>query len=252
MFDCSDVAATLAAQSSDPRVTDDALRCIPGPAGAGTVLLVGVVHDHPASIGRVTGILEALSPDLLALELPPLAVPLFRLYARAAETPPRLGGEMSAAVQAAGDVETVGIDGPNRPYLRRLARLLVDGDPTAKLVRAVVEDVIQSTAHAVACRIGAVLGAVTPLRLRLYSHIEYDTTVIDSPAEQATQEKAYLSQQRAFLRAVTTPESIRTIDRAREESMIALLRKRRSDGDVIAVVGMEHLDALERGLATSA
>lgn len=58
MFDCADVTAAVNAHPRDPRLTGDALRCLPGDEGVGTVLLVGVLHDHPASTVRVARVLE--------------------------------------------------------------------------------------------------------------------------------------------------------------------------------------------------
>lgn len=250
MFDCSDVTAAVEACPSDPRVTADPLRCIPGEPGTGSVLLVGVVHDHPASVFRVAWILETVTPDFLAVELPPLAVPLFQMYARDVYTPPRLGGEMSMAIQAAGEVDTIGIDGPNRRYLRMLLKKLVDGRIPRTLISPVLKDIVTSSAHTLAIRLGAVVGAITPLRLRLYTHIRYDSTLLDSPSTQAAHESTYLSQQRTFLKAIEIPESVYVIDRTREESMVAQIRELQQDGDVIAIVGMEHLEPMEQLLLT--
>jgi hypothetical protein len=97
-----------------------------GTGDAGAVVLVGVVHDHPASVARVHRVVEATQPDVLALELPPLAVPLYEAHAAEGETPPALGGEFSAAVQAASTDDVVGIVRPSvgftRTFLRRLSR----------------------------------------------------------------------------------------------------------------------------------
>lgn len=248
MFDCDDVPTMAADSQTDPRLDEQYVRCVPGTDGTGTTLLVGVVHDHPASVFRVVRLIGLVSPETLALELPPLAMSLFRLYARDQFTPPRLGGEMSAAIQAGGDVRTGGIDAPNRTYLR----LLIEGplaDPASPGdLRAVARDLVSGFAHAAACRVGALVGAVTPLRLRLYSHIEYDCSLLDSPSVQATHEASHLSQRQFFLRAIETPSAIERIDATREEGMIERLRELRLGGDVVAVVGMEHLDDVASGL----
>lgn len=251
MFDCTDVTAAVGSHLGDPRITGEALRCIPSGNGAGAALLVGVVHDHPASTYRVARILETVTPDVLALELPPLALPLFRMYARDVYTPPRLGGEMSMALQAAGDVESVGIDGPNRTYLRMLVGNLADQDISGRAIPSVLKDIVTSSAQALTCRLGALVGTVTPLRLRVYSHIEYDCTLLDSPTTQEAHEREYLSQQRAFLKAVKIPQSIQVIDRTREESMAAQLQELRMHGDVTAIIGMEHLDTVEQLISRS-
>ena len=67
-------AAPLVDRIDDPRVTDR--WCRRGPAT--NVTLLGVVHDHPASVARARIVAEAMGPDVLALELPAAAVPLYR------------------------------------------------------------------------------------------------------------------------------------------------------------------------------
>ncbi|PSQ01139.1 hypothetical protein BRC94_04635 [Halobacteriales archaeon QS_5_70_17] len=67
---------------NEPCVNDEYVRRVPpGASGTGTVV-VGVVHDHPASVRRVKALAAATDPDVLALELPPLAVPLLRRRVR--------------------------------------------------------------------------------------------------------------------------------------------------------------------------
>ncbi len=199
---------------------------------------------------RVVHTLETLSPDAVAVELPPLAMPLFRAYASAPDTPPRLGGEMSAALQTAAG-RTVGIDAPNGAAFRALARALRAERPPLDTVRGVLRDAASGLAHAAVCRLGAVVAAHTPFKPRLYEHIVYDVTVLDSPTEQAAHESEHVSHQRAFLRAIETPATIRLVDEAREAGMVERLRELRADGDVVAVVGVEHLDALAAGLDRS-
>ncbi len=104
----------------DPRLDPNYVRTVSSGSDA-PVTLVGVVHDHPASVARVRSTVETTEHATLALELPPLALPLFEEYADDARTPPAFGGEMSAAIQAS-DARAVGIDGPSRRFLRTLAR----------------------------------------------------------------------------------------------------------------------------------
>ncbi len=248
MFDCADVPTTQADSLGDPRLDERHVRCLPGHHGVGTTLLVGVVHDHPASVFRAVRLIEAVAPETLALELPPLAVALFKLYGRDRFVPPRLGGEMSAAIQAAGDASTVGIDAPNATYLRLLVTGLLTDPPPPSVVGAVTRDLLSGLSHAVACRLGAYVGAVTPVRPQLYSHIEYDCSLLDTPSTQASHEASHLSQRQFFLRAIETPPAIERIDTAREASMVERLRDLRAAGDVVAVVGTEHLDAVASGL----
>lgn len=248
MFDCSEIASEVGDPPIDPRIDEQFLRCVPETDGLGAVLLIGVVHDHPASVFRVAHLLETFTPEVLAVELPPLAMPLFRMYAEDQYTPPRLGGEMSMAIQAAGDVRTVGIDAPNPAYLQLLIRGLLTDRLPLNVTWSILKDLTNGFAHALACRLGALIGAITPLRLRLYSHIEHDCSLLDSPAVQAEHESSYVSQRQAFLRAIETPPAIGRIDEVREAGMMARLQDLRTAGDVIAVVGIEHLDALETQL----
>lgn len=214
----------------------------------GAVLLVGVVHDHPASRRRVVNILEKIRPDVLALELPPLAVPLFELYANESGFPPRLGGEMSTAIQAVDSVQIVGIDAPNRLYLQALLRGYLQGGYPKSTPWAVLKDLGVSFAHAVACRIGAVVGGRTGTRPRVYSPIKHAIQA-DAPAsEQAEHEARHVMKQQSFLRAIEIPGARRVIDEAREEAMATRLHTLRSTGDVVAIVGMEHLDTLDERL----
>lgn len=249
MFECADVPTTQADSRVDPRLDERYVRCLPGHDGVGTTLLVGVVHDHPASVFRAVRLIEVVTPETLALELPPLAMALFRLYGRDRFVPPRLGGEMSAAIQAAGDASTVGIDAPNATYLRLLVTGVITDPPSLNVLGAVMRDLLSGSAHAAVCRLGAHVGAVTPIRPQLYSHLEYDCSFLDAPSTQATHEASHVSQRRFFLQAIETPPAIERIDAAREASMVERLRELRTAGDVVAVIGTEHLDAIEAGLS---
>lgn len=248
MFDCLEITAAIESPPVDPRLNEQFLRCIPETDELGTILLIGVVHDHPASVFRVAHLLESFTPDVLALELPPLAMPLFRMYAESRFTPPKLGGEMSMAIQAAGDVRTSGIDAPNRVQLRLIAEELLTGRVPLNVTRSILKDLTNGFAHALACRLGALIGSITPLRLRIYSHIEYDCSLLDSPAVQAEHESSHVSQRQAFLRAIETPVDIRRIDEIREAGMVTRLQELRAEGGVVAIIGIEHLETLETRL----
>lgn len=250
MFECTEITAAIEADRADPRVRDDYVRCLPGDGTRGSVLLLGVVHDHPASVYRVAHLLTSIEADVLALELPPLAIPLFRLYADVDRRPPRLGGEMSAAIQANDPPRVSGIDAPNREYLRGLARRILAEDHPVPVVRSVLSDLVSGVAHAVACRLGAVVGEFTPLRPVVYAPITYDCSVYDTPADQAAHEAAHLAQRQSFLGAIVTPAKTRLVDTVREDAMAARIDGLRTAGDVVAVVGMEHLDPLASRLAT--
>ncbi|MGM0718700.1 MAG: hypothetical protein ACQET5_16365 [Halobacteriota archaeon] len=251
MSDCSDAGCADEDEAEDPRLEQYVRRHSTGD-GRGDVLLIGVAHDHPASVARVAHILDAVDPDVLALELPSLAIPLFRLYAVDEYVPPRLGGEMSTAIQTAGDVRIAGIDGPNAAYFRRLVQRVVTERVSTEDVREVASDVVKGVGQALACRFGAVIGRLTPVTPKVYTHIAYDCASFDSPSTQARHERNHVAQRRAFLRVVDLPRSTALIDAAREETMATRLTDLRSTGDVVAVIGIEHLDELSTRLADEA
>jgi pheromone shutdown protein TraB len=246
VFDCVSVAEDLAA-ANDPRLDQRYLRCVPATDGRQPVLLVGVVHDHPASVTRVTRVLELVDPETLAVELPPLAMPLFEQYADDPHRPPRLGGEMSAAIQGT-DSPAVGIDAPTRTYFSRLVERVRDERPSRGVPSRLVRDLGSAVAHALACRVASVLADYTPLRLRVYDPIVHSCSLVDTADVQAADERAFLDRRDALFRAVRPPTSTRLIDGAREAAMSDLLDRARREGSVIAVVGMEHLDDVEADL----
>lgn len=250
MFDCAAVADHLAA-ADDPRLDQRYLRCVPGGDGRGPVLLVGVVHDHPASVTRVIRVLELLDPETLAVELPPLAVPLFGLYAADGSRPPRLGGEMSAAIQST-DARVVGIDLPTRRYLARLGERIRRERPSPRVFGRLLKDLGSSVAHALACRAAGALAAYTPVRLRVYTPIVHDCSFVDTAGVQADDERAYLDRRDSLFRAIRAPAAVRLIDDAREAAMADLLDESRAEGSVVAVIGMEHLDEIEAALRGAA
>ncbi|MFC7068832.1 hypothetical protein [Halobaculum lipolyticum] len=236
---------------SDPRLAGEYVRRVS--SDTGTVTLVGVVHDHPASVYRVRRAVAELDPDVLALELPPIAVPLFERYATTDRSPPVFGGEMSAAIQAADTHRTVGIDGPTGGFLRRLGRALVRERPSARTVRTVVSDVVDATTHAVTCRAAATVAARTAVRLEVDEPTPHDVDPADSPATQARDERTQVRRSNSFMRAFRTASrrrASRLEDAAREAEMAARLGRLREAGDTVAVVGIDHLDAVADRLGT--
>lgn len=251
MFECEDVYRAVNDEEADPRMTEATIRGFPRTTDLGTLVLVGVVHDHPASVARVATLLDRFTPETLALELPPLSIPLFRQYARDEYTPPCLGGEMSAAIQSVESGAVVGIDAPNRRYVRELLRTLGGDDEARAVTRPVLRDLGRSVLHALTCRLGAVVAASTPLTPRLYRHIPYRVSMLDPPDEQAAHERSHVAQFDAFVGSVDTPPETALVDRIREAVMAERIERLRRDGDVVCVVGMSHLDALERRLRSS-
>ncbi|MXR40411.1 hypothetical protein GRX01_03440 [Halobaculum sp. WSA2] len=250
MYDCDEIAEHVNSPDTDPRVDSKYVRCLAGANGGGSVLIIGVVHDHPASVFRVSHLLRRFPPHTLALELPSLSVPLFRRYAHGPDTPPRLGGEMSAAIRAAGDARVVGIDAPDLPYVRSLFRELRDRPDDRSLRRTVLTDLARGVMQAVASRVGAVVAALTPYTPRVYTHIAYEATLLDDPETQAEHEATHLAQHRAFVGVVDPPPVTALVDATRETTMAARVASIRREGDVAVVVGMSHLDGLVRRLTS--
>lgn len=235
--------------NDDPRLTGEHVRTVSG--SSGTVTLVGVVHDHPASVYRVRTVIADRTPDVLAVELPPLALPLFRQYARDDRTPPVFGGEMSAAIQAATDATVVGIDGPSLSFLRRLAGTLYRTNASLETTRRMGKSLLFATKQAAVCRLASGLASVTTLRLEVDGPTVYETDWTDCPERQATDERKHLDQARSVLDLLEPPHAMYVRDTAREEHMAAKVGRLSREGEVVAVVGRDHLDAVATRLETS-
>ena len=232
----------------DPRTDGSHVRRLPGGDDTGDVFLAGVVHDHPASAHRVRSLVEATAPDVLALELPPLAVPLFERYAGAGSVPVA-GEEMSVGIRAADAAAVVGIDGPSRGFLGRLVRNLRERGASLSTVRTVAASVLSVSRHAVACRVAALLDAPTALRLAVDAPVEHDVDEHATPERQAADEQTQIRRARAVLGAFGKAEPVQVRDETREAHMADRLASLRQRGDVVAVVGVDHLDGLVAHLA---
>jgi pheromone shutdown protein TraB len=231
----------------DPRLDPDLLRRVEGDRG--TVVINGVVHGHPASVHRSERVVAGVDPAVVALELPALALPLFD---SGADEAAGFGAEMRAAAGAATGARVVGIDLPSRRSLRALGgRLLAERAPL-DVVRGVVSQVVDITSHAAWCRMAAasdgLVGAARAART-----VSYDAAGDDAPSEQARDEAVQLARSRSLLGAIETPAAMRLTDEARERAMAGALADLQRAGDVVAVVGADHLDAvathLERATA---
>jgi pheromone shutdown protein TraB len=250
--DDADASASSNAGSTpsgeDPRLNDDYVRTVTH--SEADVTLVGVVHDHPASVHRVREVVRERNPEVVALEAPPLATPLYEAYARDASTPPSFGGEMSAAAQAAReeDADVVGIDGPTADFFVRLARNCWSERASAETLRRVASGVASVTRHALTCRVAAGVAERTSLRVEVDDPVEHDCSRADSPAEQARDERRQARRSQSLLRAFDPPRPVRLRDDTREECMADELRALRSDGETVAVVGLDHLDSVAEQL----
>ncbi|WP_336001145.1 hypothetical protein [Halorientalis halophila] len=226
----------------------DHVRRLPGEA-AGDVTLAGVVHDHPASRYRVGELVAAVEPDVLAVEVAPLALPLFEGYATDDRSPPAFGGEVSAAIAAAEDARVVGIDGVDGTFLRTLARKIEAERPAPSTLATVASSVASVLRRAAICRLGATVASTTGFRLEVDDPVVHETTLSDPPATQADDERSQLSRSLTLLRCADPPEPIRLRDDVRDECMASRLDDLRTEGDVVAVVGRGHLDPLAERLA---
>ena len=254
--------------TDDPRLDAEYVRRCPGADDAGDVLLVGVVHDHPASEFRVRELITADQPDVLALELAPLAIPLFEQYAEesdssASETtseavdddstadaahadddPPVRGGEMSVAIDAAATDRIEPIDGPSRDFLASLVATLYREDATLTDVRRVLVRFTSISRHVLHCRLAALVGLVRGKPPAVDAKRVHETSWQDPPEVQAADERTQIRKAVSILNAFETPSHAKYRDETREAYMADRLASLRDQGDVVAVVGMGHLDAV--------
>ncbi|WP_415383571.1 hypothetical protein [Halosimplex sp. TS25] len=228
----------------DPRMESDYVETYSVADGDGSVTLVGVVHDHPSSVYRVRRVVERERPAVLAVELPPLAVPLYETYASDQETPPPFGGEMSAAIQAAETDHVVGIDGPSTAFCRRLARTLVAERASLETAVRSVRGVASVGKTALACRTAAALTNRTGLRIAVGDPTSHEVTRTDPPRQQADDEGRQIRTATAVLDALESPPASRVRSETREAHMADRLRDLCARGDVVAVVGLGHFEPI--------
>ncbi len=233
--------------TEDPRVAGEHVRQLPGEHG--TLTLVGVVHDHPASTHRVRAVLERTDTEVLALELPPLTVPLYEEYADDSRTPPPFGGEMSAAIQAATTGRVVGVDGPSPAFIARLLRNLVIDAASPGTAWSVLRTLPPVAKQAILCRLASVLAVRADLRVEVDSPTSHSCDPGDTPTEQAADEQSQIDRARLMSRAFTPPAAARVRTLTRNQHMASRLSTVRRSGDTVAVVGIAHLDPLGDRLA---
>lgn len=243
-------SASESVSDQDPRVTGEFLRRLP--EARGPLTLVGVVHDHPASIYRVRALSEAVEPDILALELPPLAVPLFEQAASDEATSADVSGEMSAALRAAPTARTVGIDGPSGEYLRALAKNCLHDEPSAGTLGDVVSRTAAASKQALTYRLAAACSKYSSLAPSVDTGTDHGVDESDSPEKQAEDERRQVRRARAFNSAVggQTRRATGLLHRTREQHMADRLGSLCEEGAVLGVVGIDHLDAIVDNLGT--
>ncbi|KYH26734.1 hypothetical protein HAPAU_18380 [Halalkalicoccus paucihalophilus] len=200
--------------------------------------LVGVVHDHPASVARVEAVIRDSGPETLALELPPLAIPLYRTYATDAEFPSNAGGEMSAAIRAS-TASIVGIDGPSSGFSRAFYRYIEREHLDSGTLERLYESVRTASKRAFRCRLAA-----TAIGRRLELEGERPFTYDCDPAaglvELAADERSYVSMARSA--TAFSPPHVAHRDAICEECMAKALCE--LSGPIVAVVGIDHLEGL--------
>ena len=231
---------------SDPRLTGDHVRSVT--RDGATVTLVGTVHDHPASVYRTKWAVAEYDPAVLALELPPLALPLFETLAAGRGEGPdpaaSAGGEMAAAISAATTDRVVAIDGPSLGYARTLAAKLGDERPGRRALRGVLAGAASAGRQAIRCRIAATLASHTSRTPSVPNGVTHDCGSDDDPETQADDEGRQIDRARAVMDAFEPSRAAQFRDETREAHMATRLRELRGEGDVVAVVGHGHLTSL--------
>ncbi|SEV90457.1 hypothetical protein [Halobacterium jilantaiense] len=224
----------------DPRLDGQYVRLVD--ATPEPVVLVGVVHDHPASVYRARRTVAALDPGVVALEAPDAVTPVFASHARAGDA---TGGEMTAAVAAAGDADVVGVDAPSRGTLSSLAAVLADDKPGPSAVAGTLRSLARIGAHAARDRLRAAGVPARWLGGEFDRAQEYDCATTDPASEQAADETARLERSTSLLRAFDPPPATRVLDAVRERQMGRRIAGLAADDVVVAVVGFSHLDGVE-------
>jgi pheromone shutdown protein TraB len=224
----------------DPRVGSDFCRFLPGTETTHDVLLVGVVHDHPASVYRAARLAEAFEPDVLGLELPPLAVAAFeRAASTAGEVP---SDEMCGAIAASPGSSVVGIDSFGPRFCRQFLSIARKRDASLVTIRRALGEAAGILKRAVVSRLDTA-------RVGSSSAGDHDISPKASPPDQAEDERSQLARSRSLLGAIERPRADLLVDATREETMAGEIASQRRHGSVLAVVGVSHLDALSESLA---
>ena len=242
--------------TGDPRLYAEATRVVS--TATGDAVVVGVVHDHPASVYRARRVVEAVAPDVVAVELPPLALGLFELLPPSSGDPATVAdstddeadrpNEMSAALAAADGARTVGIDGIDGGFVRRLTGLLRRENASLGTVGGVTRAILGVGRQTLACGVAAARDEVPGRDQIPRGGADYGSVAADPPAVQADDERRHRSRSRSLLRAIERPHADRLLDAAREDAMVHRIGRLLDDGDVVAVVGFEHLEAVADGL----
>jgi len=221
---------STAAILDDPRIQSDHLRLLV--TDESSVLLIGVVHDHPASVYRVERLVGAIDPETVAVELPPLALPLFEQGT---------DGEMSAALGANG-ADHAAIDAHGPRFLAALAGEIGARSPGRQTIRRIASNALTVGKQALTCRLASVFGRERFPTAVADGGIDLASEDLADPASVAAHERRHLSRSFSVLRAFERPAADEIVDAARERTMARALA--RIDETAVAVVGFEHLDGI--------
>ncbi len=227
---------------SDPRHTGEFIRRLH--VNGSDLVLVGVVHDHPASKYRVKTVVEAVDPEILALELPPIAVSLYEQYASDERTPPAFGGEMSTAIKAASADQIVGIDGPSPAFIHSLLRNTARETDPRETVPTVLKSLLSVSKQAAICRLAAVIAARTGIRLEIDPPATHESVWADDPATQARDEQRRVRRAETITAMFEQPDTACVRKETRDTHMASRLDSLRPPGDIVAIVGIAHLDPI--------
>ena len=235
--------------TQDPRISKEFIREIATDSSDITVL--GVVHDHPASIYRVRNIVREMDPSVLALELPPLAIPLYKQYAETTDSTSQEGGEMSAAIASANGAEVAGIDGPTVEFTRWLYSTLREEGVSWKSIYQNVKAVANTIRPVFLARLKGVLHPMDSTIPDFENRVTHSVTTLDEPTQQAEDERRQIHETRALMNALAPSRSASLRDTVREQYMAYRIAALATNGPVVAIVGLGHLDSIARELSES-
>lgn len=148
---------------------------------------------------------------------------------------------MTAAIVAAEDARIVGIDGPSLRFLPRLASTVASAHPPITTIADLCQNLLLAYRRAVWCRFSreSTGGYKSPNRFE---------TGGDASA-QASDERRQMHRARSLSNSLGAPNRIHLRDAAREQHMVKELSRYVKDGDVVAVVGCDHLEPIATALS---